>query len=539
MLRKTQLCYVGLLTLALAGGAYATNGLRLTANGPRAAGRGGVDYAYADDGTGPATNPAGMAFVYGNRLDQNWAIIMPDVKWRNQFGEFDNEAGLFVPLPAFSFGTFVDPEKDWEIAPIFDLGSWGLEDEEEPEEEGAAKGPPADVTEAEGAGDDLGELSEYELYGSKVRIGFGVFPLTGGKVKMADMQTPLVAGPVDWETDVLSLIIAPSIAYRFNKYFSAGLTLQVRHTKFELDGGIAQPSAVLRDDFEFANSILNVNPQILTVADIDDGTTNTEHNNGQWGLSFRAGIQFRSKYFSAGMIYQDRTYSTDILGRASVDASDEINNLTQGNAGLLSIVDARVNAALGFASVYDVRIQDFEFPRMFGLGFAINPHERVSIGFDYTFILWSEVFRVFKARLNNGTNENLDIITSPSLRVRIPLDFDDQHVFAVGASVLALRGDDIVEGVPSYELVLRAGWNYGKNPTPGGTTLPQQPTIAEHHVTAGFTFHWGPLVELNFGWEYALPTTLRTGNHRGNFTLSNSEQELSIMFFHFGMGVNF
>ena len=538
MFQTTQLSYLSLLTVALAGSAYATNGLRLTANGPRAAGRGGVDYAYADDAIGPASNPAGMAFVYGNRLDQNWAVIVLDVKWRNQFGEFDNEAGVFVPLPAFSFGAFVDPEKDWEIAPIFDLGSWGLADAEEFQAVGAEESgrvEPDDNHEHP----DLGELSEYELYGGKVRVGFGVFPLTGGKVKIADVRTPLIAQPVDWETDVLSLVIAPSVAYRFNKHFSAGLTLQVRHTRFELDGVIAQPSAVLRDDFEVANSILNVNPQILTVADIDDGSTNLDQNNGQWGLSFRAGIQFRSRYLSVGLIYQDRTYSTDILGRASVDASDEINNLTQGNAGLLSIVDPRVNAALGFASVYDIRIQDFEFPRQFGFGFAINPTERLSIGFDYTFILWEEVFRVFKARLSNGSNPNLDLITSPSIAVRIPLDFDDQHVFAVGASVLALRGDDIVEGVPSYELVLRAGWNYGKNPTPGNTTLPQQPTIAEHHATAGFTLHWGPLIELNFGWEYALPTTLRTGNHRGNFTLSNSEQELSAMFFHFGLGVNF
>ena len=526
---KRWLLTIALLVGALPTLAHATNGLKLTAYGPRAAGRGGVDYAYADDAIGPANNPAGMAFIYGNRFDQNFAAIIQDITWTNQFGSFDNDRPLFFPAPAFSFGVVLDPEKDWELGPVFDLGRWGLLDDE-----GKPLGPPDDDL-----GQALAEPTEAELYGGKLRIGLGVFPLTGGKIKVADVRTPLISRPVDWETDVLSLIIAPSFAYRFNKYFSAGLTLQVRYTAFELDGGIAQPSFVLRDDFETANSILNVNPQVLTVADIDDGKTDLDNNNGQWGFSARLGLMFNSRYFSAGLIYQEKTRSTDILGRSTVDTTDEVSNLTQGNFGLLQVVDPSINPALGFASVYDVRIQKFEFPRMVGLGFAVRPHRRLSIGFDYTFIHWSEVAKTFQARLSNGSNPNLDILTSPSIRVRVPLDYDDQHVIALGLSVLALEGEDIVEGVPSFQLVLRTGYNYAKSAAPANTTLPQQPTFAEHHVSAGFTFHWGPLVELNFAWEWALPREIQTGDHIGNFTLSNSEQELSLMFFHFGLGVNF
>ncbi|MGE0711765.1 MAG: OmpP1/FadL family transporter [Planctomycetota bacterium] len=524
--------------------AEATNGLKLTAYGPRAAGRGGVDYAYSDDAIGPANNPAGMAFVYGNRFDQNFALIIQNVSWSNSFGTFDNDTPLFFPVPAFSFGVFLDPEKDWELKPVFDLGRWGLVEDEEDQPKpkpkvkgdgGKAQGPPSD----DPLGDALEAPTERELYGGRMRIGLGVFPLTGGKIKMAGLRTPFISQPVNWETDVLSLVIAPSMAFRFNQYFSAGLTLQVRYTSFELDGGIAQPSSLLRDDFEFANSILNVNPQILTIADIDDAKTDSEKNNGQWGFAFRLGVMFNSRYVSAGLVYQERTRSTDLLGRATVDATDEVRNLTQGNFSLLRIVDPSVNPALGFASVYDLRIQGFEMPRQVGLGFAVRPHERVSIGFDYTFIQWSEVSKTFKARLSNGSNPNLDIITSPSIAVRVPLNFRDQHVIAFGLSVLTARGAEIVEGVPSFQLVLRTGYNYAKSATPPNTTLPQQPTIAEHHLSAGFTFHWGPLVELNFAWEWALPTSVNTGNHVGNFTLSNSKQELSLMFFHFGLGVNF
>jgi long-chain fatty acid transport protein len=515
------------------GVAEATNGLKLTAYGPRSAGRGGVDYAYADDGIGPASNPAGMAFVYGNRFDQNFAVVMQNVEWSNSLGSFDNERPIFIAVPAFSFGVFIDPEKDWEIAPLFDMGSWGLFDDEGEEK---AQGPP-DETDEMGAA--LAEPTDAELYGGRVRIGLGVFPLTGAKIKIADMRTPLISQPVDYETDVLSLVIAPSFAFRFNKYFAAGVTLQIRHTAFELDGVIAQPSFVLRDDFELANSILNVNPQILTVSDIDNGKTDLDNNNGQWGASFRLGVMFNSRYLSVGLMFQERTYSTDILGVAKVDATDEVTNLTQGNFSLLQIIDPSVDPSLGFASDYDARIQGFEFPRMLGLGFAVRPHRRISIGFDYTYILWEDVATTFKARLSNGTNPNLDKLTSPSLAVRVPLNFKNQHVIALGFSAMVLEGDDLVEGVPSYQLVLRTGYNYAESATPGNATLPQQPTITEHHVSGGFTFHWGPLVEVNFAVEYALPTSVNTGNHVGNFLLSNSKQDVSLLFLHLGFGMNF
>ena len=59
------------------------------------------------------------------------------------------------------------------------------------------------------------------------------------------------------------------------------------------------------------------------------------------------------------------------------------------------------------------------------------------------------------------------------------------------------------------------------------------------HISTGFSFLWGQLVELSVSAEYALPKELSTGNHIGDFTLSNSKQEVSILFVQFGMGFNF
>lgn len=521
---RTVWVVLGLLALLGVQRGDATNGPRLTANGARSAGRGGVDYAYADDGIGPANNPAGMVWVYGNRLDQYWALVDPRLTWTNSFGKFDDRDVLFAPVPAFSFGAFFDPFKEWEIAPLFDLGGWGLRDEGGAGEAGDAEGIelPDEVL-------DQDQLD----YGSRVKFGFGVFPITGGKVQLKDMRTAGFPDPVDWEVDTLALAVTPSLAFRINKYFSIGLNLQLVYSKFELDGGIAQPRSTLNDDFEFAATLLNDNPQIITKADLDDAFT--------YGFSSRIGFMFHTEIFSVGLVYQDRTYSADYLGRANVDATDEVNTLTStaGGPAALQLINPNIVPQRGFRGNYDLRIKDYEYPRQLGLGIAFRPHRRFSIGVDYTYIGWKELFRQFRARLTSSDNSNLDIMTSRSVAVRVPLEYSDQHVIAMGITALVAEGDDIVEGVPAWALVLRAGYNYGETPIPENTTLPPLPVINEHHVSCGFSFLWGPLVELSAAFEYQLPNEFDIGNHKGDFTLSNSKQENEILFIQFGMGVNF
>src|SRR5690606_27985595 len=109
--------------------------------------------------------PAGMGFTWGNRYDNNWALLFPRVEWTNANGTFENEQRVFFAVPTYSFGVVLDPGKDWEIAPLFDFGNWGLRDEEAPDAE-RAQDPP---------GGDAGDIAptDAELYGSRLKIGFG------------------------------------------------------------------------------------------------------------------------------------------------------------------------------------------------------------------------------------------------------------------------------------------------------------------------------------------------------------------------------
>jgi len=247
---------------------------------------------------------------------------------------------------------------------------------------------------------------------------------------------------------------------------------------------------------------------------------------------------YRTPLFSFGFVYQEESWGTDYHGRVEVDASDQVANVSAVDPSLLTVFG--IDPGLGFVSNYDLLIQGFKFPRQLGLGFAFRPADWLSLGIDYTFINWELTNKTFKTRLTNGDNPNLDIMSGPTLRVRVPLDFKDQHVIAVGATLRVFEGEDLVPGVPSSALLWRVGYNYGNNPVPGKTTLPQQPAIAEHHLATGFTFRWGPLLELTAAVEWALPTSVETGpRHKGDITLSESKQELELWFLHFGLGINF
>ena len=68
-----------------------SSGFALFEVGGRAGAMSGAMTAVADDPSALFWNPAGMAFVYGNRLDTNWALIDPRVTWINVVDGFQIE----------------------------------------------------------------------------------------------------------------------------------------------------------------------------------------------------------------------------------------------------------------------------------------------------------------------------------------------------------------------------------------------------------------------------------------------------------------
>ena len=550
MTRTRQRLVAVTFACALAAGpVLASNGARLTSVGVRAAGRAGVDYAFADDATAPATNPAGIAFT-PNRLDQTWLAALPTSEFRNQFGIFHESPGWTVPLPSYSFGVVFDPTQSWHVGDLFDMGNWGLKPSandppgDEPTKKDDLPPPPRPTVPYEGkaapapAGEPgpPAEPSDEELYGGRLRFGFGVFPVSGGSFRYRHIVTPFWApNAVEYRTEALLVSVAPSIAFRIfgngEIALSIGYSPQFLYGTFKLNGPIQQPNTSLSSNFRLS-SIFTGTSSLTTYAISHDLTT--------FGFSQRMGVMFVMKQgLSIGAGYQDRSYLQDYLGESDVDATNQINKQTQNTPGLLQVVDARVNPALGFRSRYGMRVQNFQQPRGFGAGVAFRPSSRIALGLDYTFIGWEELYRTFSVRLTGSSNPNLDIITSQTLKVRVPLEYKNQHVIAVGGSVVVLQGDDIVPDVPSYQVILRAGYNWGQQPVPANTAIPQTPIFYDHHVSGGLTFQWGPYLDFSAAVEYAFQNGLHTGNSITNSDLSSSHQTVSLLTVLWGVGVNF
>jgi long-chain fatty acid transport protein len=75
-----------------------------------------------------------------------------------------------------------------------------------------------------------------------------------------------------------------------------------------------------------------------------------------------------------------------------------------------------------------------------------------------------------------------------------PLNWRDQYVIALGLAW------DVTE-----RTVLRAGYNYGRNPIPDDTLNPLLPNIAEHHLTAGAGHRLTGRWRMDVAVEYQLP----------------------------------
>jgi long-subunit fatty acid transport protein len=272
-----------------------------------------------------------------------------------------------------------------------------------------------------------------------------------------------------------------------------------------IDSPIQQPNAGISQSFQ------TVIPQVMSYAQ--------SHNMQNYGFSQRFGLKFKSEFFSGGLVYQDRSYSTDFRGQIVQDSTAGILKIPAfAQAALIQ----SLNPALGFASKYDARLEHHETPREFGAGVQVSPVSRFSFGLDYTYIMWSEFRRSLQVRLTNPRNPNFLILSGPTVQIHEALDWSDQSVVAVGVQATVLQGDDIVPGFPSYKVILRAGYNWAQSPLPKDTMNPALPLLFEHHGSLGFTIAVGPYLEVSNSVIHGFSSSVKTGTDQANSDLSFS-----------------
>jgi long-chain fatty acid transport protein len=477
---KNRAAALGALLLAFGlGDAEGSNGEKPITFGARQAGRGGVDYGFANDAIAAQTNPAGMAWT-NDRIDFVSAFYLPE----GTFSSVNQEALSpgWITAPLYQLGAVIDPTHDPNIEGMVEPGSWGLTKDSK--------------------ADDPGGIFHF---------GFGIFTNSGENSSFPHIITPFYApNALQYSGAIENISIAPSFALRlFEDHFGIAYSPQLRYGTIAINSTIQQPGATsLLPAFQAAF------PTVESYA--------RTHNLESWGFSQRGGIMFRSEYLSVGAVYQDRSYQQNYSGQIDFDASNGIAKFAQANPAAAAQLNTVLNPALGFVSKYNATVLGREEPRQVGAGVQVSPDSRLQFGIDYTWIMWSEFRSNLSVNLSNPRNPNLRVLTGNNFQINVPLNWSNQSVVALGIQGTVLEGDEIVPNFPSYRLILRAGYNWGQSPIPKSTIEPALPLIFEHHVTAGASLEIGPCYELTVAFTHAFVTTAHVGNNVANSDLSSS-----------------
>jgi len=151
----------------------------------------------------------------------------------------------------------------------------------------------------------------------------------------------------------------------------------------------------------------------------------------------------------------------------------------------------------GKVTYRDVTLSGASQPQELGVGVALQTSESLLVSAELTWLDWSRAAKRSRLRARDPDGP----AATPVIAQDTPLNWRDQYVVALG---LAYALDE--------HTVLRAGYNYGRNPIPAETLSPLLPNIAEHHLTAGaghqLTEHW----RIDAALEYQLPNEVTYTN---------------------------
>ena len=484
------------ILLALAGPALATNGAAPIAFGPKSAGRAGAETAVADDATSGIVNPAALGDLSGVRLDLGGFWFISRQRYRD---ELQNTLTTTYDTIAPDVGFSVDP-----------------------------------------AG------------GSDWRLGLTVYAPLGGGGGLEDFKTSVFP---DGERDVTSVVVlafAPSVAWRALESLSFGASLNIYLTKIDSEGlvgstGQGSKGLVFRYRDSAGNPLPAPEPvvvegqqvtynELFTLTGTESGKESTRAIiKNAYGVGFGGtfGMLFHAtEDIAFGLSYRTEAKVPQVTGDAKIDASagiDSINNDPDFAAFGSATFDAYLpdGGKKGFKSDYKFKYQDFRIPAVLSLGTAIRPHERVLLALDFRWIFWKHAFDQSPINLTGGSNNDINAIQGGSSANQVSkLKWRDQPVVAVGASFLATEW-----------LVLRAGYNWGRNPIPLTTTGPTT-GIIEHHIALGAGFYVGPL-DIDIAYIYGIPTSANIDHSETNSAYDGSSFKAEQHFVYFGVGMTF
>lgn len=450
-----------LATLFISTSVYATNGMNMEGYGPVAAGMGGAGMAYDNGNAGIMNNPATLALAQkGIRVDLALGKLGSTVKSNGA-----SSGGTAYYMPAFGVSY---RQSDWVFGlGIFAQGGMGTEYANSSMfgHMQSMMGNP--VT-------DPGYANR-----SEVCVGRAILPLAW---QAADKLTLGASLDYVWATMDLKMLIdgrhfadmingsgtfgnaSGSMIQGFQNAMGAGLINDVQWGYFNFS-----------DDNKFS------------------GAAKATGYAGKIGATYR--IDDRLTF---GFTYHSRTRLNDMQAQnAQMLLRTDISSAGAATWGLPSA------GSTDIPLTGKLKVINFQWPEMFGFGFAYQADDRWLLVSDYRRIGWKKVMQQFQMQFQVAPSAANGAFAGANLDMSMRQDWRDQNVFMFGT---AYRYDTA--------LTLRAGVNLANNPLPDATTNPLFPAIMRNHLTfgAGYTFPrsgsldfsltYGPRVKVTNNYGY-------------------------------------
>jgi long-chain fatty acid transport protein len=304
-------------------------------------------------------------------------------------------------------------------------------------------------------------------------VGIGFFAQGGAGNVYKNVATPF--GTTDELSSLFRIAkLTPTVAYRFDEKLSLGVSLHVA----------------------YADIRQKVFPETSYFDPADPSRTffgsEVKDMNG-FGFGAKLGAMYKvSDRVTLGAVYTSKM------------------DLKLRDGTLVANMSA---VGIGKVTYRDVRIDGMALPQEVGVGVAVRPVRPLLVAVKVAWIDWSGALKTSTLRASNPDNP-----AAPS-RLALPstLNWRDQYVFAIGIAY------DLTE-----KAILRAGYNYGRNPIPAKSLNPLMAATTEHHATFGAGYAFSPEWQLSGAVEYSFNNKVKYDNPELPFGPGAEEESESI-----------
>jgi long-chain fatty acid transport protein len=458
-----------LCSLFLVPAAHATNGMNMEGYGPIATGMGGASMAYDNGTAAMMNNPATLSLMESNaRLDLALGFLAPDVtSSMTGMPDAKSSADLFM-MPAFGYarkgGQFT-----YGIG-VFAQGGMGTEYS-------------ANSFLAAGSGD---------IVRSEVAMGRVIIPVS---YNLNDQWK--IGASIDFVWESMDLKMALS-GQQFGDMVAALGGTQTY--------GTASGSMVNTLAGAFGGGALT--SMSWARFDFSDGSDFSGKAKGT-GFAGKLGAVYQmSKELSFGFAYHSKTAVSDLEATGATLSMNVSGPGVGGGPATIPVTGT-------------IKVKDFQWPQMLGLGTAYQASNKVLLVFDYKWINWKDVMKNFTMTFTADASQSNPLaagfgLGGQTVEATMFQNWDDQHVFMLGA---AYKFTDEFTG--------RAGLNIANNPVPNKFENPLFPAIVKNHVMLGAGYAFSKASSIDFSFVYAPEVKVTNGQ---GVTTTHSQMNEQIMY---------